>query len=82
VRHHQTVVRRRQVQERRRTTLGAERFDALGGSVGLSDRSSHFRLDVDTVVGSNGFTLYSLLRATTVAEGPSRVRVMSRQFAE
>jgi len=26
--------------------------------------------------------LYSLLRATTVAEGPSRVRVMSRQFAE
>ena len=65
-----------------RTTLGAERFDALGGSVGLSDRSSHFRLDVDTVVGSNGFTLYSLLRATTVAEGPSRVRVMSRQFAE
>jgi hypothetical protein len=33
-------------------------------------------------VGSNGFTLYSLLRATTVAEGPTRVRVMSRQFSE
>jgi hypothetical protein len=26
--------------------------------------------------------LYSLMRATPAAEGPTRVRVMSRQFAE
>lgn len=65
-----------------RTTLGAERFAALDGSMGLGETSRHFRLDVDTVVGSTGFTLYSLMRATSAAEGPSRVRVLSRQFAE
>lgn len=65
-----------------RTTLGRERYEALDRSVGLGDRSTHFRLDVQTVVGSTESTLYSLLRATTAAEGPSRVRVMSRQFAE
>jgi general secretion pathway protein K len=65
-----------------RTTLGTAGYDALHASVGLGDRSTHFRLDVETAVGSTGFTLYSLLRATTGAEGPARVRVMSRQFAE
>ena len=65
-----------------RTTLGQERFEALQRSIGLGDRSTHFRLDVETAVGSTGFTLYSLMRATPAAEGPTRVRVMSRQFAE
>lgn len=65
-----------------RASMPAERFERLRRSVGIGDRSRHFGLFVQTGVGSNSFTLYSLLRAAPGTDGPTRIRVMSRQFAE
>ena len=65
-----------------RAAMPAEAFDRLQRSVGIGDRSRHFGLRVDAGVGSTGFSLYSLLRSAQGAEGPARMRVMSRQFSE
>jgi general secretion pathway protein K len=65
-----------------RAALPADAYERLQRSVGLGDRSKHFGLEVRAGVGSTEFSLYSLLRSTHGAEGPARVRVMSRQFSE
>ncbi|MFM7797849.1 MAG: hypothetical protein ACKPBA_02585, partial [Planctomycetota bacterium] len=50
--------------------------------LGIADRSRHFGLTMQADVGSNTFTLYSLLRGAPGTAGPTRIRVMSRQFSE
>jgi general secretion pathway protein K len=65
-----------------RASMPAASFERLQRSVGITDRSRHFGLVVQADVGSAGFSLYSLLRSAHGAEGPARVRVMSRQFSE
>jgi hypothetical protein len=65
-----------------RASMPPDAYERLQRSVGLADRSRHFGLQVEAGVGSTGFSLYSLLRATYGTEGPARIRVMSRQFSE
>ena len=65
-----------------RSALPPDAYERLQRSVGLGDRSRHFGLQVRAGVGSTEFSLYSLLRSTHGAEGPARVRLMSRQFSE
>lgn len=65
-----------------RSSMPADAYERLQRSVGLGDRSRHFGLQVSAGVGSTEFSLYSLLRSTHGAEGPVRMRVMSRQFSE
>lgn len=65
-----------------RASMPKDRFDRLQRSVGLADRSRHFGLRMQAVVGTDTFSLYSLLRSTVGTDGPARVRVMSRQFSE
>lgn len=65
-----------------RGTMPPDRFERLQRSLGITDRSRHFGLTMQADVGSNTFTLYSLLRGAPDTTGPTRIRVMSRQFSE
>lgn len=65
-----------------RASMPADGYERLQRSVGLADRSRHFGLQVQAGVGSTSFSLYSLLRGSYGTDGPTRIRVMSRQFSE